>query len=178
MVQDTELKTKYEVSYFKQDTNYFKNFHGNVHLNIPVKLFTDEKRYTGNDILIYALIAALGYKSGYCYASNQTLSIMCHNCSPTTIQNSINKLVKYKLLYKTFKKFNGRKYRILYTSELAMQENKDIILKNLNKELQRNTEELFDYDWLNDSNETSDEKWITIFKNEDKVYGRDGKEII
>lgn len=140
----------------KQEVDYFKNFHGNVHLNIPTNLFTDEG-YTANDILIYALIAALGYKSGYCYASNSTLSVMCHNCSPTTIQNSINRLVKRKMLFKTFKKFNGRKYRILFTTDLALTENKEIILKNLNKELEHNTPSIFDYNWLEDSDDDANE---------------------
>lgn len=142
----------------KQDVDYFERFHGNVILNIPPKLFRDSK-YTGNDILVYGLISALSYKSGYCYASNNTLSKMCHKCSNKTIQNSINKLLEDKLLFKVFKVYRGRQYRLLFTSDIAISENSDIILKNFSKDLNEK-KELFDYDWLNDLEFIDDEESI------------------
>ena len=136
----------------KQEVDYFEKFKGNVILNVPTALFKDNQ-YTGNDILVYALISALGYKSGYCYASNNTLANMCHKCSTKTIQRSINKLHSNGLLFKTYKVYAGRKYRILYTSDIAINENKDIVLKNLRTELEHNTVELFDYNWLEEDEE-------------------------
>lgn len=116
----------------------------NYYIKIPKNILNDSK-LKSNDKLIFGIINNLTYLKGYCWASNQIISNEL-NISNKTVQSSLNRLLKYKYIFKWKQKKGNIVYRFLTTNDEILKSNDNI--KNI---IDKPNNDLFDYNWLEDN---------------------------
>lgn len=115
--------------------------------------FIKEKNINASDKLVFMIIYNLSKKEGYCYASNEKISELT-GLTDRTVRNSLKVLTTCDYITKWKQKKGKKVYRFLTPKSLLNNQNlKEVIEKT--KELKPNESfyELYDYDWLNSSEE-------------------------
>lgn len=84
------------------------------HIEIPV-FVDDDRRLKPNEKLMYARIAALAWKDGFCYAGN-TYFAERYGLSQSTVRSYISKLEKCGYIKSEYGKENNKFIRKIYLS--------------------------------------------------------------
>lgn len=145
--------------------------------SIVPKEYMNNSKLNSTDKLLLCHITALCKKNGYCIATNRYF-MGIYGISKTSISKSINKLVRLNILNSKIEKMNinsKRRYLTLvndvwnysyisvkHNDNMSVEEgflyNSNYDNKNNNKLIIDNdTDEIFDYDWLNDPDGLYDE---------------------
>lgn len=118
-----------------------------------------DKKICPNSKLLYAEITALCNEKGFCWASNQYFMDL-YSLSERTIQNLLKQLVSNKYIKINIEKNNKRRIFIIDTpakncgvgvQKIAGSPAKNCTHNNIDNNKYNITDNIDDYDWLNDS---------------------------
>ena len=128
--------------FVEEQTEFFDSFKGVMRLNCPLSVIKDNA-LTPTDKMLYLLIDALGYKSGYCWASNKALGKYL-GVSDRTIIREIQKLEEKGYIKKKIITYKGQTRRHIFTVEKAG----EIFIEEHRKEISQKDIDLANMEWL------------------------------